>query len=231
MRFGIYNELCKHRTPLDNATYTTNWRFKDEDEDKAFADHIQFKNGQYLKYCKGDFEKTKEVAERMNKIRRVNDPRMNFNTGNIYAVVNGKAYIPETITTSISSRENMEIEFSVAVDPRYAVQNTMLSIKNVIFNPPATIVFWGDGSKTVVKCQHGEEFDPEKGLTMAFFKRMHDNKGHYFEEIKKWVGKYYEQNPTNHEGVHVDIWGDSWTNILNKIREVSKNAGIGKDEG
>ena len=39
-------------------------------------------------------------------------------------------------------------------------------IKKVIFNPPATIVFWENGSKTVVKAQ-GEVFDPEKGLAMA----------------------------------------------------------------
>lgn len=66
-------------------------------------------------------------------------------------------------------------------------------IKNVIFNPPATIVFWTDNTKTVVKCQNDEEFDLEKGITMAFFKKMHGNKGHYFEEIKKWCEKYYEQ--------------------------------------
>ena len=40
-------------------------------------------------------------------------------------------------------------------------------IKKVIFNDPATIVFWNDGSKTVVKCQEGDIFDPEKGLAMA----------------------------------------------------------------
>ena len=62
-------------------------------------------------------------------------------------------------------------------------------IKNVIFNPPATIVFWNDDTKTVVKCQNDEAFDPEKGITMAFFKKMHGNKGHYFEEIKKWTEK------------------------------------------
>lgn len=39
-------------------------------------------------------------------------------------------------------------------------------IEKVIFNPPATIVFWKNGSKTVVKA-HGEVFDPEKGLAMA----------------------------------------------------------------
>ena len=39
-------------------------------------------------------------------------------------------------------------------------------IQKVIFNAPATIVFWKDGSKTVVKAQ-GDEYDPEKGLAMA----------------------------------------------------------------
>lgn len=63
-------------------------------------------------------------------------------------------------------------------------------IKNVIFNDPATIVFWNDNTKTVVKCQNGDEFDPEKGITMAFFKKTHGNIGHYFEEIKKWTEKY-----------------------------------------
>ena len=40
-------------------------------------------------------------------------------------------------------------------------------IKKVIFNDPATIVFWKDGTKTIVKSQEGAEFDPEKGLAMA----------------------------------------------------------------
>ena len=38
-------------------------------------------------------------------------------------------------------------------------------IKKVIFHDPATIVYWNDGTKTVVK-SHGERFDPEKGLAI-----------------------------------------------------------------
>lgn len=60
-------------------------------------------------------------------------------------------------------------------------------ISKVIFNPPATIVYWADGTKTVVKTQNNEKFDKEKGLTMAYFKKMHGNTGHYFKEIKKWA--------------------------------------------
>ena len=62
-------------------------------------------------------------------------------------------------------------------------------IKNVIFNDPATIVFWEDGTKTVVKCQNGDEFDPEKGLAMAIVKKAYGNKGNYCNKMKKWLPK------------------------------------------
>lgn len=62
-------------------------------------------------------------------------------------------------------------------------------IKNVIFNDPATIVFWEDGTKTVVKCQDGDEFDPEKGLAMAIAKKAYGNKGSYCTKLKKWLPK------------------------------------------
>lgn len=69
-------------------------------------------------------------------------------------------------------------------------------IKNVIFNDPATIVFWEDGTKTVVKCQNGDEFDPEKGLAMAIVKKAYGNKGSYCNKMKKWLPKE-EQVGTN----------------------------------
>lgn len=45
-------------------------------------------------------------------------------------------------------------------------------IKEVIFNEPATIVFWKDGTKTVVKCGKDDKFDPEKGIAIALAKKM-----------------------------------------------------------
>ena len=68
------------------------------------------------------------------------------------------------------------------------------SIKDVIFNNPATIVFWSDGTKTVVKCQEGDTYDPEKGLTMAIAKKFFGNKGNYCNEINKWMDKYQADN-------------------------------------
>lgn len=65
----------------------------------------------------------------------------------------------------------------------------MPKIKDVIFNDPATIVFWADGTKTVVKSQDDDIFDPEKGLAMAISKKALGNKGNYCNEFKKWLPK------------------------------------------
>lgn len=68
-------------------------------------------------------------------------------------------------------------------------------IKNVIFTPPATIVYWSDGSNTVVKCSEKDAFDPEKGLAMAITKRCGGNKGNYYKEIQSWVEKSWKKYP------------------------------------
>ena len=65
-----------------------------------------------------------------------------------------------------------------------------LTIKQVIFNEPATIVIWSDDVKTVVKCGEDEKFDPEKGLAMCVAKRAWGNKHNYFIPFKKYCSKY-----------------------------------------
>lgn len=66
-------------------------------------------------------------------------------------------------------------------------------IERVIFNAPATIVFWKDGTKTVVKAQGDDEFDPEKGLAMAICKKVLGNDRDYYEVFLKHVGRYEKQ--------------------------------------
>ncbi len=61
------------------------------------------------------------------------------------------------------------------------------SIKDVIFNDPAVIVLWNDGTKTVVKCSENDIFDPEKGLAMAIAKKALGNQGNYYETFKKYL--------------------------------------------
>ena len=80
-------------------------------------------------------------------------------------------------------------ELSFTIEPMHierAKTYIQTDITKVIFNDPATIVFWKDGTKTVVKCEN-ETYDPEKGFAMAIAKRTLGNKGNYYETFKKWL--------------------------------------------
>lgn len=81
------------------------------------------------------------------------------------------------------------------------------TINNVIFNDPATIVFWRDGSKTVVKCQDGDIYDPEKGLAMAISKKALGNKGNYCNEFKKWLPEEEEVEDDKFKKLGDDVIG------------------------
>lgn len=84
------------------------------------------------------------------------------------------------------------IRFNICDDIKALVPqlNIKKFIKKVIFNSPATIVYWIDGTKTVVKRQPGElfnRFDKEKGLALAIIKKLCGNTGKYYEIFKEQI--------------------------------------------
>mgnify|MGYP003550103520 CR=1 FL=1 len=64
--------------------------------------------------------------------------------------------------------------------------NRRVKIRDVIFSDPATVVFWNDNTKTVVKTRGGEKYDKEKGLAMAIIKKITGNTRDYYEIFKEW---------------------------------------------
>ena len=64
---------------------------------------------------------------------------------------------------------------------------TPFKIEKVIFNNPATIILWTDGSKTVVKCQPGDIYSKEVGFITAYLKKLLGNDNTFNKEINKWV--------------------------------------------
>lgn len=135
--------------------------------------------------------------EKMNSYKITADGAHYYDNAMTTNTINTTNTIHDLIDTKVrDSFEKTYIEYGKAFKAleRYSsCQYPIPQIKNVIFNYPATIVFWNDDTKTVVKCDERDQFDPEKGITMAFFKKMHGNKGHYFEEIKKWAKKYEDK--------------------------------------
>lgn len=106
------------------------------------------------------------------------------------------------------------------------------AIKDVIFAPPATIVYWSDGSKTVVKCSEKDVFDPEKGLAMAIAKRCGGNNGSYYKEIQSWVeksGKKYPGKPAAGKTVDLDVL-KKYSSEANKDFEKFLSAAMSNDQ-
>ena len=70
-------------------------------------------------------------------------------------------------------------------------------ITRVIVNKPAVIVFWNDGTKTVVKCSKEDHFDAEKGVLLAVLKRIQGN---------PWVAKLLQDwCPVQHSWYDIQL--------------------------
>ena len=79
---------------------------------------------------------------------------------------------------------------------RYNVIHKLPEIKKVHFSNGVTVVIFDDGTKSIVKCQEGETFDPEKGLAMAICKKVlgtNKSGSNYYDEFKKWLPKEEEK--------------------------------------
>lgn len=110
----------------------------------------------------------------------------------------------------MSNNNNMPIWLAEALLGKEAVANIAMSglptITDVIFNDPATIVFWSDGTKTVVKCDHNyEAYDPEKGMAMAISKKMLGGKYDYYNVFKHYRKNYEKQIAVNASNIAEDV--------------------------
>ncbi len=64
-------------------------------------------------------------------------------------------------------------------------------IDRVIFNDPATIIKWKDGTKTIVKCRQGDTYNREVGFMMCIIKYLCGNQSN---ATKKFISKYCGKN-------------------------------------
>lgn len=99
--------------------------------------------------------------------------------------------VTNTETSSLSYEQRIKIKLDGIIEQYSSMESGVSNIpfdmmyEKVIFNEPATIVIWKDGSKIVVKCQKNDEYDPEKGLALCFMKKALGNKGNFNNILKK----------------------------------------------
>lgn len=104
---------------------------------------------------------------------------------------------------------------------KYSVKTSKpidFTIEKVIYNYPATIVIWKDGTKTVVKCSENDDYDPEKGLAMAISKKALGNQGNYYNMFTKWL-------PEEEEGP------DIMAEFMNFLAALKRNAAEEEKDG
>lgn len=93
------------------------------------------------------------------------------------------------------SRNHVAKAAKDAINSIYGIYGrNRFDIKKVYFKDPVTVVLWEDGTKTIVRRDERDTYDPEKALAMAFAKKALGNKGNYYNIFKKWVPKEHDSN-------------------------------------
>ena len=69
----------------------------------------------------------------------------------------------------------------------YKIIPLSMQISKVIYHNPATIVFWKDGTKTVVKCQEDDKYTYSAGIMHAIIRKMYEDNSRKYSEILSYI--------------------------------------------
>lgn len=99
------------------------------------------------------------------------------------------------------------------------------TIKKVIFSDPATIVFWTDNTKTIVRCGENDIYDPEKGVAMCCMKKLlgtNKTGSNYLDNnetlrgVKRHIQKWEEDNRKEAKSMEESIEKEFYTVTCNE---------------
>ena len=102
----------------------------------------------------------------------------------------------EKIQKDNKEKEEKMSKDSLRIEGRFSTMEikNSIAIDHVIFSGPATIVFWDDGTKTVVKCMDGDEYAYDTGIAMATLKKIFGpTYSTYRNCVRKIVKKHVEE--------------------------------------
>ena len=105
---------------------------------------------------------------------------------------------------------------------------TVVEPKKIHFNGPATIVEWNDGTKTVVKCQRGDKFDPLTGVAMCCMKKMlgsNESGSNYLSKVEGLIDDAITKKDERYRKNQAELMAlaqasnDSWNEYAKKMDE------------
>ena len=139
-----------------------------------------------------------ELIEHFRKIEEEKQNKMIIESAK--AIINGNTYKVMDMRIAHEVGTYPTAELTVSLNPLNMIPSGVIihktggpvksqvkpvtpGIDKVIFNYPAAIVFWEDGTKTIVKCKPGDQWDPHAGISAAIAKKF------FGTQVNKWVKK------------------------------------------
>lgn len=144
-----------------------------------------------------DFINNENVFKALHKMENLDseiEKKQNIETeSTVEVVIDGKSFIGSSVKECIDKwaetmKKLIEKKPYVFTD----VNGKKFAIKKVKFSNPATIIFWDDNTKTVVKTHHEDTFDKEKGMAMAILKKICGNNREYFDMFREYCNESKE---------------------------------------
>ena len=85
--------------------------------------------------------------------------------------------------------ELLGLKKPIIKEPKFNIKKY---VHDIIFNGPATVIIWKDGTKTVTKCSGDDAFDPEKGIMAALLKKLIGNT--YNDLFTEYIPPYTDED-------------------------------------
>lgn len=83
-------------------------------------------------------------------------------------------------------------------------------IESVWFNDPVTIIFWEDGTKTVVKTSENDDYDPITGFLLCYYRKKSEQSRTQVGKLADFIKKQCGNNPVAFKSYLLSFYvGDS----------------------
>ena len=185
---------------------------KDFDTTTAWYDYLNatetaklsgadFDGDTVCEYCKRDVDIAEEfIAATLKAKNSTMEPFIVFNN-KVMTLAEFNAFIKDTQEKEANNKEEKNMgpkETSLKDLHRRLYWGYINTVKptKILIQGTATIIWWSDGTKTIVKCQKGDKMDPEKGIAMCVMKKfMGTNEKHsnYLDFAKPAIAEYEKQ--------------------------------------
>lgn len=114
------------------------------------------------------------------------DYRVNIEVGSLEDAYRIAALLSDA-ATHMNNLKNIPATTGDKPEVKWCMVDASLVPKKIIYNGPATIVLWADGTKTVVKCSKHDSQNAETGFLWALAEKVYGSKSRLDKVMRRWL--------------------------------------------